>query len=317
MDWLFWTLIFVGLSQSLGNVIPLIVDGDFEDYYEMWNKGEKATYMVWSKYNRRPVYAFSYPGKNNARHYNMMPNQNYIIQYDPNGNLDLLTYEPIPGDNKPNDRFVKNWESDVPLKSFMHNTMLFINSTHAMNSLQLYSKDPGMVDQKCCPIQKIEVAIPDLPPAMLMDIAGCFNMNDTQPIAPFCAFKSDNNGRSTWTMITHKYPIFYNKYDVTVYYVPKGDFNHDVLLYDHVTNITYFVPKNLTTFKDDQFVKDHQVSIRIPLVKQYDKFFQHRGTLKPSTKMTSTTEMTFMPDSSASTSYFDCSLALFLIIVLC
>ncbi|KAI6180406.1 hypothetical protein M3Y98_00716500 [Aphelenchoides besseyi] len=316
MDWLLWTLLFVGLPQSLQTAIPLIVDGDFEDYYEMWNKGHKATYMLWSKYNRKPVYAYSYPGKNNAQHYNMMPNQNFIIQYDPNGNLDLLTHEPIPGDDKPNDRFVKNWPSDVPLKSFMYNTMLFINSTHAMNSLQLYSKDPGLVDQKCCPLQKIEDAIPDIPPRILIDIAGCFQMNDTVPIAPFCAFKSDNNGRSTWTMITHIYPIFYNKYDVTVYYVPKNDFNHDVLLYDHVTNVTYFVPKNLTTFKDDQFVENHQVSIRIPLVKQYDKFFKHRDILKPSTKMTSTTEMPFMP-VSASTSYFDYSLALFLIIVLC
>ncbi|KAI6204248.1 hypothetical protein M3Y94_00650700 [Aphelenchoides besseyi] len=287
MDWILWVFLFVELVQSSDDAIP-IVEGDFEKYYEIWYKPNRGTYMICSTYSNPPVYALNYRGTNKGGHLIMTHTPKYLIEYEQHGSMNLLTCDAVPERQDPNDRYVKNWPSDVPLKSFMINGSLLINSTHLMYTNDLLRQNPGDNNPKCCPLKKIETAIPDLTPDMKNKIEECFRMDVSQPVQPYCVLKTDGYGNSIWELVYHNYPVLYHKHDVTIYYKPTNDSGYDVFVYDHVTKINYFVPKNLTTFPSESFVTDEVVVVRIPLVKPYDVFFEHRGTASLPPKPTTT-----------------------------
>ncbi|KAI6210294.1 hypothetical protein M3Y96_00312800 [Aphelenchoides besseyi] len=275
MDWILWTFLLIEFARSSDDGIP-IGEGDFEKYYEIWYKPNHGTYLVCSTYLEAPVYALNYPGTNNGGHLIVTHTPKYLIQYEQHGSQD------------PNDRYVKNWPSDVPLKSFMINNSLLINSTHLMYTNDILRLNPGNNNPKCCPLKKIEAAIPDLTFDMKNKIEECFRMDGNQPLQPYCVLKTDDYGNSIWDIVNHDYPVLYHKHDVTVFYKPTNDSGYDVFVYDHVTKMNYFVPKNLTTFPSEPYVTDEIVVVRIPLVKPYDVFFERRGTASLPTKSTTT-----------------------------
>ncbi|KAI6180389.1 hypothetical protein M3Y98_00714700 [Aphelenchoides besseyi] len=213
-----------------------IGEGDFEKYYEIWYKPNHGTYLVCSTYLEAPVYALNYPGTNNGGHLIVTHTPKYLIQYEQHGSQD------------PNDRYVKNWPSDVPLKSFMINNSLLINSTHLMYTNDILRLNPGNNNPKCCPLKKIEAAIPDLTFDMKNKIEECFRMDGNQPLQPYCVLKTDDYGNSIWDIVNHDYPVLYHKHDVTVFYKPTNEMN-------------YFVPKNLTTFPSEPYVTDEIVVV--------------------------------------------------------
>ncbi|KAI6203931.1 hypothetical protein M3Y94_00613800 [Aphelenchoides besseyi] len=309
--WLPWVFLVVDFARALVNTEDAIsiANGEFEAYRELWNGLDTGAFMICSEYEKPLVVAFAMTTKNDGRHLMLQPtaSQSYLIEYDPLSNMDLFVCYPTVG--KPGeavDRFLANWELDVPLKSFMFNNYVLINSTHVVDSLQLSGQEPGLVDHSLCPLKTIDQALDGLPSELKNQIEKCFAMNGDQPTPPYCAFKSNENGESIFEIIEWEHPILYHLYNITVFYKPKNDFNHDVFVYDHESDFTYFIPKNLTTFKDDWFPQEHVVSIRIPFVKRSDEFFKRRD---PSTSTETTVTTT---ETKTTTEDVDCLLAPFI-----
>ncbi|KAI6179978.1 hypothetical protein M3Y98_00669600 [Aphelenchoides besseyi] len=284
--WFLGVFLVVGLARASVNTEDAIsiVDGEFEAYRELWiglNENNTGTFIICSKWSA-PVVAYAMAAKNDGLHLMLQPTigQNYLLEYDPHSNMDLLLSPTAGKPGEEVDRFLSNWELDVPLKAFMFNNFVLINSTHVVDSLQLSRQPPGHVDQSLCPLKTIDEALDGLTSELTNQIKKCFAMNGDKPASPYCAFKSDEDGASIYEIVEWEYPILYHIFNVTVFYKPKSDFNHG--FFGH-SSFTYFIPKNLTTFMDDQFPEEHAASVRIPFVKRSDWFFKRRD---PSTGST-------------------------------
>ncbi|KAI6231102.1 hypothetical protein M3Y95_00345900 [Aphelenchoides besseyi] len=264
MDWVLWMFLFVGFTYSLENAVPLL-NGDFENYYELWTKDNSRTYVLCSTYQKPPKFALGYPTANDGYHNLMAFNSNYLIHYDLEAMMDILACDDNRGNDVANVRYTSNWPQDIPLKAFMFNSLVLINTTHFMDSMDLRRQNPGESNHEVLPLIRIETAIPNLTDDLKKQITECFKMNGREAVEPYCAFKMDENGKSTLNIVTYKYPILYHKQDVTVYYIPEKDNNHNVYLFDHKNNINYSVPRNLTTF-DGDFANGKNLSVRIPLL---------------------------------------------------